>query len=519
MHSCFKASSWLLFQLLCLSCPSSTTGFHNLIHHPNRNIVASSRTITCTETERKRWLVSGIDNCRHSAKPRTAPLLLASSVASTVEDDDKLPSTVTPILLTVLALIVSEGIALSTLPLHLQSMGATPIQIGLSTSAFSIAQMVMCPLIVAFSSRRGRNKTLSLCLAGAALSSVVIASSSAIIPIISARFVAGIFAAAIPIAQAGVTDLVPPRQATLALRRVSAASQTGLVIGPIASAIVQGILRRLGVPAQFLVRGVFVSSATFALFVLFLRGNISDAAVVANSSDETAKKNQESNVESEKVVSDSAVASASSAGTTSSKYVGYVQPMLRIIALAAGWSLTLCVSIYSLFASRFLGYGQSELSLTYSAGAATVIGTQISIVPRLVNRAREHLSCTLGLWALVVGLTGFPLIRTMPFHVILYLLVRMGQGIADTATATLVARASHGKEGRANNLGMIQSTRAGVRIFTPLLSGSLFMKSCQQTHLKFPSPGSLPFLVNAVLALVLMPLPLVLKRMEEKSES
>jgi MFS family permease len=435
---------------------------------------------------------------------------LSASVSSAIEIEDKLPSTVTPILLTVLALIVSEGIAISTLPLHLQSMGATPVQVGLSTSAFSIAQMVMCPLIVGLSSRPsvGRRKTLSICLAGAALSSCVIASSSTIPLIIFARFLAGIFAASIPVAQAGVTDLVPPHQATLALSRVSAASQTGLVIGPIASAVVQGLLFRLGVPVKYLVRGVFVASAAFALFVLTLRGDVSDAP--------SASRGEERTLE---VVEVPPMAANSTSNlphaTDKSKHAKYAQPILRIIALAAGWSLTLSVAIYSLFASRFLGYGQSQLSAVFSAGAATTIATQIFIVPRLVKSTGEHLSATLGLLLLTMGLVGTSLIRVLPFHTMLYMLIRVGQGIADTSTATLVARTSNGKEERARNLGMIQSTRAGARIFTPLVSGSLFSRSCLQP---FPTPGSLPYLLNAGLALALTPLPLVLRRMEKKSK-
>jgi MFS family permease len=434
---------------------------------------------------------------------------LSASASTVTEIDDKLPSTVTPILLTVLALIVSEGIAISTLPLHLQSMGATPVQVGLSTSAFSIAQMVMCPLIVGLSSRPsvGRRKTLSICLAGAALSSCVIASSSTIHLIIFARFLAGIFAASIPVAQAGVTDLVPPQQATLALSRVSAASQTGLVIGPIASAVVQGLLFRLGVPVKYLVRGVFVASAAFALFVLSLRGDVSDAPSVSNGEERTF----EAELPNIAPNSNSSLPLA----TEKSKNVEYAQPLLRIIALAAGWSLTLSVAIYSLFASRFLGYGQSQLSAVFSAGAATTIATQIFIVPRLVKSAGEHLSATLGLLLLTMGLVGTSLIRVLPFHTMLYMLIRVGQGITDTSTATLVARASNGKEERARNLGMIQSTRAGARIFTPLVSGSLFSRSCLQ---QFPTPGSLPYLINAGLALALTPLPLVLRRMEKKSK-
>ena len=189
----------ILFRLIMLlSFPSATRGFV-----VNNVCYGSYQINTIVSTPRFR---SGASHWKYPFKA----LSTSVSVEPDDENSDRLPPTVTPILLTVLALIVSEGIALSTLPLHLQSMGATPVQVGLSTSAFSVAQMVMCPLIVSLSSKPsfGRRKTLSVCLAGAALSSGVIAGSSTIPLIIFARFLAGVFAAAIPVAQAGVTDLV-----------------------------------------------------------------------------------------------------------------------------------------------------------------------------------------------------------------------------------------------------------------------------------------------------------------------
>jgi len=518
MVKCTRHLAVGLASLVFTLFPSAVHGFVDPVCHQHK-IASSCQSRAAPSSTVFPQNLSSIRNS--SRRRKTFPLFVASSSTSqsenvpppSADNVDKLPSTVTPILLTVLALIISEGIALSTLPLHMQTMGASPVQVGMATSAFSVAQMVACPLIVALSSRPsiGRRQTLSLCLAGAALSSVVVAASTTIPLIVLARFVAGVFAAAIPVAQAGVTDLVPPHQATLALSRVSAASQTGLVIGPIASAVVQGVLTKMGVPDAFLVRSVFVASALFALLVLFVRGKVSDAEP---SSVEATVQEEERDVPKVVKAASNSTSSLPMASAIS-KHEEYAQPLLRIIALAAGWSLTLCIAIYGVFAPRFMGYGQSELSLTLSAGAATVILTQILIVPRLVKRVGEHLSCTLGLWFLTLGLAGMSLIRAMPFHAILYMLIRIGQGITDTSTATLVARASRGKEERARNLGMIQSTRAGARIFTPIISGSLFMKSCRQT---FPMPGSLPYLANSALAFALTPLPLVLKRMEKKAE-
>ena len=182
------------------------------------------------------------------------------------------------------------------------------------------------------------------------------------------------------------------------------------------------------------------------------------------------------------------------------------------MSVLASWALTLSVSTYSMYSSRFLGYGQSQLSAAMSAGAATTILTQIFLVPKLVQKAGVHLSDTIGLWTLSLGLAGTAMLRLQPLHTIFYLLVRVGTGLADTATATLVAQYSNGREERGQNLGMIQSTRAAARIFTPVISGTLFARSCNYQTL----PGGLPYFVNAALTFVLTPLPLILKRIDNQ---
>ena len=537
----------LLVALVFLSSPRDSCGFlqsTGTTHHSsssiNKHDVALRSNLSSFTAKRNSPICVSIKSRYHYYKSTTTTPLAASSSSAVAnrliddnDSDDTLPSTVTPILLTVLALIISEGIALSTLPLHLHKLGASPLQVGMSTSAFSVAQMFMCPLIVALSSKPtiGRRKTLSLCLIGAALSSAVIAVSTTIPLLIFARFLAGGFAAAIPVAQAGVVDLVSPKQNTLALSRVSAASQTGLVIGPIASAVVQSILKGFGVSQRYLVRGVFCVSAMFALFValLAIRGeeeeNVSDddaaiakpSSVVATKEDVSSSnnsKNQEDEEYKQQQQPTTLATEASALPSSSPSSTRYVQLLLRIICLAAGWSMTLSVAIYSLYASKFLNYGQSELSFTYSLGAATVIGTQMFIVPPLAKQIGVNLSCSFGLWILSLGLLGTSIIRfPILLHGMLYMLIRVGTGITDTSTATLVAKASSTKEERANNLGMIQSTRAGARIFTPILSGSLFTKSCQQGG---RLAGSLPYLLNAVLALILSPLPLILKRIDKE---
>uniref|UniRef100_A0A7S1BE18 Uncharacterized protein n=1 Tax=Corethron hystrix TaxID=216773 RepID=A0A7S1BE18_9STRA len=120
-------------------------------------------------------------------------------------------------------------------------------------------------------------------------------------------------------------------------------------------------------------------------------------------------------------------------------------------------------------------------------------------------------------------MTGLSLVRAAPWHLTFYLLQRVGAGVADTAVATLVAKFSEGSDDRANNLALIQSTRAATRIFSPLISGALFARSCRAMGGEGSSwlervvpPGALPYLVCSTLAFSLTPLPLVLKKIVAK---
>mmetsp|Transcript_37007 Transcript_37007/g.91083 ORF Transcript_37007/g.91083 Transcript_37007/m.91083 type:complete len:517 (+) Transcript_37007:179-1729(+) len=442
---------------------------------------------------------------RRALAPKRAPLgtnRRPSSTAARMSSEqasdggsDKLPASLNPICLAVFVQMLGEGIAISTIPLHLSSFGATPIEVGLATSAFSLAQMVCCPLIVGVSTKIGRTKVLRICLAGATVAALIISLSSSIYFIIFGRFLAGVFASSVPVAQAGVTDIVPGEQSALALSRVASVAQLAIVVGPAMSALCAYFFEFIGVPTHLQIRSVFAASGLFALAVLAL-----------NSGEDAAAAEKARAAEAGGGKGDSGQGVPSDAGMAISRLA---QPMLRAIALVVGWSLTLSVSTYCLLGASRLGYAQPQLSATFSAGAAITVATQLFLFPSLVKLLGEHVACTAGLAAVAAGLAGCSTFVQQPLHSVLYFLNRAGSGVADTATATLVARSSKGKDERSQNLALIQSTRAFARIFTPLISGTLFAR---QT--------ALPYYVVASLATLFTPLPLLLlgraKRLEYK---
>lgn len=401
-----------------------------------------------------------------------------------------------PICLGVFAQMLGEGVAISTIPLHLARYGATPVQIGSATSAFSVAQMVCCPLVVAASGRLGRVRVLRVCLAGATLAGLVIALSSSTSGVIFGRLLAGIFASSVPVSQAAVTEALPSgRQSSEALARLSAASQSGVVVGPALSALLQGAFAAAGLAAHLRVRAVFVASAAIALIVLALGGaggGLPERAAAGGAPG-----------------GDVVTAAAAPAAKGARRLLPCrSQLLLRTVALSVGWSLTLSVSTYCLFGSRVLGWGQPQLSAMLSAGAAVTVAAQLLLVPRLLRTFGERRSCAAGLVCLSAGMCCLARVRSQPWHSAFYLLNRVGSGVADTATAALVAEASSSRDERSHNLAMVQSTRAGARIITPILSGALFERSASALS----APGALPYQVGAALALALAPAPLLLLR-------
>jgi MFS family permease len=375
--------------------------------------------------------------------------------------------------------MLGEGIAISSLPLHMQSLGASDVLVGAATSAFSVAQMFVCPVLVKASGRLGRLRVQRYCLAGAALANLIIAASTTSSGIIAGRFLAGAFAASVPVAQAASADVVTQEQTGLALSRVSAASHLGVVVGPAVVAVLASLYMQGGMAPGLATRAVFASTSLFALVVLGLSAYSAGTSEAAtNRAKDDARKTKEITV-------------------AYRAEVPCVQPMLRIIALAFGWSLTLSVSTYCLLGSTFMGYGQPQLSATFSAGAALTILTQLFIFPRLVRRLGEHKTCAMGLFSMATGLAGCSLVHLQPAHTALYVLNRFGSGVGDTSTATIVASVSRTSEARDRNLGLIQSTRAAARIITPVLSGKLFEVSCFGN---MGPVGALPYLILALLS-------------------
>jgi DHA1 family tetracycline resistance protein-like MFS transporter len=136
------------------------------------------------------------------------------------------------VFLTILLDLIGFGMILPFLTFYAQEFHATPLQIGLLFSSYSLTQLLCAPLLGRLSDRVGRRPVLLGSIAGSAISYVVFAFAPNYAVLLLARSLSGVAAANYAIAQAYMADVSTPQERSKAMGLVGAAFGLGFVLGP-----------------------------------------------------------------------------------------------------------------------------------------------------------------------------------------------------------------------------------------------------------------------------------------------
>jgi len=119
------------------------------------------------------------------------------------------------------------------LPFYALDLGASPKVIGLLISSFSIAQLATAPLWGRVSDKFGRRPVLIVGLAAAGVAFIVFGFANSIWLLLLSRTVQGAGGGTTGVVQAYVSDSTDPSQRAKGLGWISAATSTGVMIGPV----------------------------------------------------------------------------------------------------------------------------------------------------------------------------------------------------------------------------------------------------------------------------------------------
>lgn len=118
------------------------------------------------------------------------------------------------------------------LPYYATRLGAEPWIIGPMIASFSIAQLASSPLWGRVSDRHGRRPVLLIGLSASAVAFVVFGFANAVWLLFASRLVQGAGGGTTGVIQAYVSEVTEPSQRARGLGWISAATSTGVMIGP-----------------------------------------------------------------------------------------------------------------------------------------------------------------------------------------------------------------------------------------------------------------------------------------------
>ena len=354
--------------------------------------------------------------------------------------------------LTVFIDLMGFGIVIPLLPIYAKQMHATPSAAGALIAVYSLMQLVFAPVWGRISDDIGRRPVLLMCLAGSAMSYLLLAAAWRLEVLFLARVLAGVAGASIPVAQAYIADVTGPAERARGMGLIGAAFGLGMVIGP----ALGGGLSLLGprVPEGF-AAGLCLANVLVAVYRLpeSLPGSVRGPAPFRHPLSLASLRD--------------AVARPGAAS------------LLAVFFLVT-LGFAVLEGTFSLAADSY-GYSQqAQVDWLWVYMGLVAVVVQGWLVGRLARRLPERTLVILGAAALSLGFLWIPFAGPavgLPIGLLAALaLVVSGQGLASPSLSSLISKTvEESVYGQA--LGVSQSLSAGARVLGPAGGGLIFSRS------------------------------------------
>ena len=185
-----------------------------------------------------------------------------------------------PVLFGVVLLdLIGFGIVIPILPFLSPQLGADKLDIAYIIVVYAVGAGLFAPLWGRLSDRVGRKPVIMICLAGAALSYVMLGLASALWMVYVARAFAGSMAGNLGVASAMMADITRPENRARGMGLIGMAFGLGLVLGPMLGGLLSGDQPGFALPC--LVAGV-MSVLAMAAAAMFLPESLSTEKRVAS---------------------------------------------------------------------------------------------------------------------------------------------------------------------------------------------------------------------------------------------
>jgi len=373
----------------------------------------------------------------------------AIAAPPTIDPDDAEKFLTRPLLiifLTIFIDLVGFGIVIPLLPFYAEELHATPFDIGILVSSYSLMQFLFSPVWGNLSDRFGRRPILFWTILGSSAGYWIIGFANVLWVLYAGRILAGVMGGNLSTAQAYIADVTSRKNRAKGMGLFGMAFGLGFILGP----ALAGILSRFGhhVP--------FFFAAVMSLFNAILLYFILPESKRSNDSSESRRLNRFADL----------------ANAFKDKGFGLIT-IEYFLVIAAFAMMTTAFAYYMMV--KF-GYNAEKTGylLAYVGFLSALI--QGGVFGRLANRYGEAALVAFGSFVLVLSLFAVPFVSSDSGGLITLLIgiagFSLGNSIASPALTSLASKLTNEEE-QGRSFGIMQSAASLGRVIGPLLCGVL----------------------------------------------
>lgn len=340
------------------------------------------------------------------------------------------------------------------LPILSTHYGATPFQVGLIMSVFSLMQFLFSPFWGKLSDKYGRRPILIYCLLGEGVSYLILAQSQSLEMLFVARIFTGFFGASISTASAYVSDITSPENRTKGMAIIGAAFGLGFLFGPAIGGGLTLLAKKYSDDQGFILTfSAYPVALLCFLTFIFAYFFLVESKERKKTGDEKDTRKQLQNI-------------------LEMFRKPVLGPLMLIFAVST-LSMAMMESTLVLFMKDKFNWGIAEASFGFAYVGICIVFTQGYLVRKLIPKFGEKSIIRAGLIGMAVGFALIALANNIWIMGIAMTCISVGSAFTNPSILGSVSLITHADQ-QGVTLGTTQSLSALGRVIGPAFGTLLF---------------------------------------------
>lgn len=358
------------------------------------------------------------------------------------------------IFLTVFIDLVGFGIIIPMNPYLAEAFGASPLQVGLLMSVYSLMQFLFSPIWGQISDRIGRRPVILISLLGASVAHLGFAFATEFWLLIVARSFAGLFGGNLSAAMAYIADITTEKDRSKGMGLIGAAFGLGFILGPLFGGEFAKIGMHLGTTPPFgqSFPAVAASVICFLNFLSAIRW-LPESRVPGSSTPSHGMRMQ-------RVLQ------------------AFRTPVLNVLILLLfinTFALAHVEAFLFLFVQEKFQWTQTQASYGFAYIGVIMVITQGYLIRKFLPRIGERKMLVIGLALSMIGFAFCSFGSHLSMLALGVTAMGFGYGLVNPSLNGSISLVS-GRDVQGSNLGVSQSLSSMARILGPPTGGILYQQ-------------------------------------------